>query len=86
LAELAEHMDQPPYQDLRANLRKLASFRNKIRHSVPIKGDMFNRTKRAGGQNISIKLMEEELATYYNLGVALVSQLRFIPLYMEKNL
>ena len=84
--KLPELSQDPPYRDLKSNLKKLAAFRDKkVAHSWPTGGDYFLRTKRVKGEYVTISTTPEEVAAHLDLGVALKSQLSFLPVYLDRQ-
>jgi hypothetical protein len=84
--KLPELSQNPPYRDLKSNLKKLAAFRDKkVAHSWPTGGDYFLRTKRLKGEYVSISITPEEVAAHLDLAVALKSQLSFLPAYLGRQ-
>jgi len=83
--ERPDLMATAPYCNLKANLKKLVQFRNKVAHSRPIRGDYFNRVKREKGADVLIHVTVEELADHLDLSMALQSQLWFVPRYLARE-
>ncbi len=80
--ERPDLMAAEPYRSLKANLKKLVQFRNKVAHSRPIRGNFFERIKRVKGADEVIRITKEELAEHLDLAMALVSQLSSVPVYL----
>jgi hypothetical protein len=76
----------PPYRDFKANLIKLARFRDLIAHSQELGGDFFRRWKIDGDTAEEIRITPEELANYVDLSHAVKSQLWFLPIYINPGL
>jgi hypothetical protein len=81
--ERPDLMSTKPYRDLKANLKKLAKFRDVVAHSIPVGGDFFTRFRRVGAENETIHISEEDLAEHLDLSHALKSQLWFVPIYLN---
>jgi hypothetical protein len=74
-----------PYCDFKANLIKVARFRDLIAHSQEISGDFFRRWKVDGATAQEIRITPEELASYMDLTHELKSQLWFLPIYLNRG-
>jgi hypothetical protein len=83
--ELPEDIRDGVYRDLKPDLKRLASFRDqKVAHSWPAGGDWLTRIKRKGGRWITYTITPEEISEHLDLAVKLLSQLSFIPIYVDR--
>jgi hypothetical protein len=83
--ELSEGVREAVYKDLKPDLKRLATFRDrKVAHSWPAAGDWLTRIKREGGRWITYTITPEEVSEYLDLAVKLLSQLSFIPIYVDR--
>jgi hypothetical protein len=80
-----EDVRETVYKSLKPDLKKLARFRDqKVAHSWPASGDWRTRIKREGGRWITYMITPEEVSEYLDLAVKLLSQLSFIPIYVDR--
>ena len=85
-ANLPEELIEEVYKTLKPDLKKLAKFRDqKVAHSWPAGGDWLTRTKREGGRWISYEIASQEVSEHLDLAAKLLSQLSFIPIYVDRD-
>lgn len=84
--KLSKDLVEAVYTNIKPDLKKLAKFRDqKVSHSWPSKGDWMTRIKREKGHWVTYKITADEVAEYIDLAVKLLSQLSFIPIYINQQ-
>jgi hypothetical protein len=77
---------EQPYRDIKANLVKVANFRNqKVAHSWPSGANWFSRVKREKAKWMTFEITRDEIAEHVDLTMALRSQIRFLPIYIDRD-